>query len=85
MGPPRDPSAAEARLPRAVRPLGAGALRGRHPLHDPGAPRASARSVRPRPARAARRRARLWLLLNLELWQRIFLDGEDPADVRAHA
>lgn len=28
---------------------------------------------------------RLWLLLNLELWQRIFLDGEDPADVRADA
>jgi asparagine synthase (glutamine-hydrolysing) len=23
--------------------------------------------------------ARLWLLVNLELWQRIFLDGEDPA------
>jgi asparagine synthase (glutamine-hydrolysing) len=24
---------------------------------------------------------RLWLLLNLEMWQRIFLDGEDPATV----
>jgi asparagine synthase (glutamine-hydrolysing) len=24
---------------------------------------------------------RLWLLLNLEIWQRIFLDGEDPAAV----
>ena len=24
---------------------------------------------------------RLWLLLNLEIWQRIFLDGEDPATV----
>jgi asparagine synthase (glutamine-hydrolysing) len=24
---------------------------------------------------------RLWLLLNLEMWQRIFLDGEDPASV----
>lgn len=22
---------------------------------------------------------RLWLLVNLEIWQRIFLDGEDPA------
>ena len=22
---------------------------------------------------------RLWLLVNLEVWQRIFLDGEDPA------
>jgi asparagine synthase (glutamine-hydrolysing) len=26
---------------------------------------------------------RLWLLLNLELWQRIFLDGEEPASVSA--
>ncbi|MGH2650750.1 MAG: asparagine synthase-related protein, partial [Actinomycetota bacterium] len=26
---------------------------------------------------------RLWLLLNLEIWQRIFLDGEDPASVSA--
>ena len=25
---------------------------------------------------------RLWLLLNLELWQRTFLDGEEPAAVR---
>ena len=24
---------------------------------------------------------RLWLLVNLEIWQRIFLDGEDPAFV----
>jgi asparagine synthase (glutamine-hydrolysing) len=24
---------------------------------------------------------RLWVLLNLEIWQRIFLDGEDPATV----
>jgi asparagine synthase (glutamine-hydrolysing) len=24
---------------------------------------------------------RLWLLLNLELWQRIFLDGEEPSEV----
>jgi len=22
---------------------------------------------------------RLWLLINLEVWQRIFIDGEDPA------
>jgi len=34
---------------------------------------------------AASHSDRLWLLLNLELWQRIFLDGEDPADVRAIA
>jgi asparagine synthase (glutamine-hydrolysing) len=27
----------------------------------------------------------LWLLLNLELWQRIFLDGEDPAQMGPHA
>jgi hypothetical protein len=25
---------------------------------------------------------RLWCLLNLELWQRIFVDGEDPASIR---
>jgi asparagine synthase (glutamine-hydrolysing) len=23
----------------------------------------------------------LWLLLNLEIWQRIYLDGEDPARI----
>jgi len=28
---------------------------------------------------------RLWLLLNLEIWQRIFLDGEDPAAVMPEA
>jgi asparagine synthase (glutamine-hydrolysing) len=27
---------------------------------------------------------RLWCLLNLELWQRIFLDGEEPAELAAH-
>jgi hypothetical protein len=26
---------------------------------------------------------RLWLLLNLEHWQRIFLDGEEPNEVPA--
>jgi len=30
---------------------------------------------------AAEHGDRLWLLMNLEVWQRIFLDGEDPADV----
>jgi asparagine synthase (glutamine-hydrolysing) len=34
-------------------------------------------------AGAANHADRLWLLLNLELWQRIFLDGEDPAGIRA--
>ena len=29
-------------------------------------------------ARAANHGDRLWLLVNLEIWQRIFLDGEDP-------
>jgi asparagine synthase (glutamine-hydrolysing) len=24
---------------------------------------------------------RLWLLANLELWQRIFIDGEDPSSL----
>src|SRR5437867_701010 len=28
---------------------------------------------------------RLWLLVNLEIWQRIFLDGEDPADMGLRA
>src|SRR2546426_972605 len=28
---------------------------------------------------------RLWLLINLEIWQRIFLDGEDPADIGRRA
>jgi asparagine synthase (glutamine-hydrolysing) len=36
-------------------------------------------------AGAADHADRLWLLLNLELWQRIFLDGEDPASVSAGA
>ncbi len=26
---------------------------------------------------------RLWLLINLEIWQRIFIDGEDPASIYA--
>lgn len=26
---------------------------------------------------------RLWCLVNLELWQRIFLDGEEPAEIPA--
>jgi asparagine synthase (glutamine-hydrolysing) len=28
---------------------------------------------------------RLWLLVNLETWQRIFLDGEDVASIRGAA
>jgi asparagine synthase (glutamine-hydrolysing) len=28
---------------------------------------------------------RLWLLVNLEIWQRIFLDGDDPADIAQRA
>src|SRR5206468_3047668 len=32
-------------------------------------------------AGAERHGDRLWLLANLEIWQRIFLDGEDPADI----
>ncbi len=30
---------------------------------------------------AGKHGGRLWLLINLEIWQRIVLDGEDPADV----
>jgi asparagine synthase (glutamine-hydrolysing) len=25
--------------------------------------------------------SRLWLLINLEIWQRLFLDGETPATI----
>ena len=32
-------------------------------------------------AGAAEHGDRLWLLLNLEIWQRIFVDGEDPAAI----
>jgi asparagine synthase (glutamine-hydrolysing) len=32
-------------------------------------------------AGVARHDDRLWLLVNLEIWQRIFLDGEDTAAV----
>jgi len=28
---------------------------------------------------------RLWLLVNLEIWHRIFLDGEDPSSIRGFA
>jgi len=34
---------------------------------------------------AANHADRLWCLLNLELWQRIFLDGEEPADLAARS
>ncbi|HEX6050999.1 MAG TPA: asparagine synthase (glutamine-hydrolyzing) [Gemmatimonadaceae bacterium] len=33
-------------------------------------------------AGTARNGQRLWSLINLELWHRIFLDGESPADIR---
>jgi asparagine synthase (glutamine-hydrolysing) len=32
---------------------------------------------------AAEHGERLWLLANLEIWQRVFLDGEEPAPVAA--
>ena len=28
---------------------------------------------------------RIWLLVNLEIWQRIFIDGEDPGEVMSAA
>jgi asparagine synthase (glutamine-hydrolysing) len=34
---------------------------------------------------AADHGARLWLLANLELWQRVFVDGEDPAALKVAA
>jgi asparagine synthase (glutamine-hydrolysing) len=47
-------------------------------LFDPAALRRLAEAHR---AGAEEHGARLWLLVNLELWQRIFLDGEDPAGI----
>lgn len=47
-------------------------------LFDPGALRRLAESHR---TGAAEHGDRLWLLINLELWQRMFLDGEDVSDV----
>ena len=44
-------------------------------LFDPDAVRQLANEHR---AGAARHGERLWLLMNLELWHRIFIDGEDP-------
>src|SRR5437773_631313 len=46
-------------------------------LFEPGALRRLAEAHR---AGAAEHGDRLWLLVNLEIWQRIFLDGEDVAD-----
>ena len=34
-------------------------------------------------AGAASHGDRLWLLMNLEIWQRVFLDGDEPAPVAA--
>jgi asparagine synthase (glutamine-hydrolysing) len=42
------------------------------------APQTLERLVAEHEAGAANHADRLWLLLNLEIWQRIFLDGEDP-------
>jgi asparagine synthase (glutamine-hydrolysing) len=39
------------------------------------------RMVNEHRAGAARHADRLWLLMNLEIWFRIFVDGEPPADV----
>jgi asparagine synthase (glutamine-hydrolysing) len=36
-------------------------------------------------AGTARHGDRLWLLVNLEIWQRIFMDGEDPSDVMSRS
>jgi asparagine synthase (glutamine-hydrolysing) len=47
-------------------------------LFDPSRLRALAEEHR---AGSQRHDARLWLLINLEIWQRIFLDGEDVAAV----
>ena len=56
--------------------LGRRALR--RGLFDPAALRQLAEEHR---SGAAEHGDRLWLLVNLEVWQRIFHDGEDPADM----
>jgi asparagine synthase (glutamine-hydrolysing) len=48
-------------------------------------PAALGRLVAEHRAGAAPHGDRLWLLLNLELWQRIFIDGDDPADAMREA
>jgi asparagine synthase (glutamine-hydrolysing) len=45
------------------------------------APQVLERLVAEHEAGIANHADRLWLLLNLEIWQRIFFDGEDPAAV----
>jgi len=44
-------------------------------------PRALRRLTAEHRARTWEHGLRLWLLVNLEIWQRIFVDGEDVADV----
>jgi asparagine synthase (glutamine-hydrolysing) len=44
-------------------------------------PDAIARLVREHRAGTAQHGDRLWLLLNLEIWQRVFIDGEEPETV----
>ena len=78
-------------LPGARRRLAARGLLARRRGSRAGPARPRPRPVRPRPRSGgwwrsiARGRAthgdRLWLLINLEIWQRIFLDGDEPAPV----
>ena len=48
-------------------------------------PRRFARMAAEQASGAARHGDRLWLLINLEIWQRIFLDGESPELVMSAA
>ena len=73
---PVGPLAARARSAPLVEELVLGPRARARGLFDAGrAARASSRST----ARAPRNHGdRLWLLINLEIWQRVFLDGDEP-------
>jgi asparagine synthase (glutamine-hydrolysing) len=73
---------AKERFPAVVRDSILGPRARARGLFDP-AP--LARLVDEHEAGAANHADRLWLLLNLEMWQRIFLDGDEPAAVPGHA
>jgi asparagine synthase (glutamine-hydrolysing) len=48
-------------------------------------PQALTRIVREHDAREVDHSERLWALVNLELWQRIFLDGEEAGEIGLEA
>ena len=87
----RDPHAQEDGLPGAGRRAGCGGRSGRWSRSSSWArARSRAACSIPPPSRRlaeehrtgrAEHGERLWLLVNLEIWHRVFLDGEDAASV----